>query len=196
MSPSLKRLSKEFLEYRKNPPCLQHAQLISLNPIDSEDLYHWHAVIAKPTITDSKWYYSGQWTLNISIPHSYPQQPPKITFLTSIIHPNVDIKSGEICLDILKSSWSPAWNLQSLVVAVLQLMDHPEPDSPLNVDAANLYRCDLLAFESLVQFYIWQNCNFYKGEVAKYTSPKREKGANKDGYFAIRDGSGRRLCEV
>lgn len=47
----------------------------------------------------------------------------------------VIFQTGEICLDILKNAWSPAWTLQSVCRAIIALMAHPEPDSPLNCDS-------------------------------------------------------------
>ena len=29
-----------------------------------------------------------------------------------VFHPNVNFKTGEICLDILKREWTPAWSLE------------------------------------------------------------------------------------
>lgn len=49
-------------------------------------------------------------------------------------------KTGEICLDVLGSQWSPVWTLSSALTAVIALLDSPEPDSPLNVDAGELNR--------------------------------------------------------
>ena len=45
------------------------------------------------------------------------------------------LKTGEICLDVLKSQWSPAWTISTACTAVRALLESPEPDSPLNIDA-------------------------------------------------------------
>lgn len=157
-----KRLIKEYSLYKKQPPHTNNHQIMQLAPATDDSLLHWQATIAKPSKQDSSFYYGGVWKLAIDVPTNYPQQPPTIKFVTPIIHPNINFQTGEICLDVLKSQWSPAWNLENLVIAILQLLDNPEPDSPLNIDAANLYRADKVAFESLVQFEIWKCGNFYQ----------------------------------
>lgn len=75
---------------------------------------------------------------------------------TKIPHCNVDFRTGEICLDILKKeTWSPAWTLQSSVLAIVVLLDNPEPDSPLNIDMANLVRGgDATAIKSMINYYV------------------------------------------
>lgn len=64
-------------------------------------------------------------------------------------------KTGEICLDLLKASWTPAYGVVSALEAVQQLLGAGgEPDSPLNLDVARLVReGDLVGAEGLVRFY-------------------------------------------
>ena len=38
--------------------------------------------------------------------------PPKAYFVSPIFHPNIHFVTGEVCLDILKSRWTPVWNLE------------------------------------------------------------------------------------
>ena len=52
-------------------------------------------------------YEGGVFFLNIHFPTDYPFKPPKFAFTTRIYHPNIN-SNGAICLDILRSQWSPA----------------------------------------------------------------------------------------
>ena len=74
--------------------------------------------------------------------------------VTKCFHPNVHWATGEICLDILKKEWSPAWSIQSACRAIVALLQAPAPDSPLNCDAGNMLRAeDHRAFRSVVRMY-------------------------------------------
>jgi ubiquitin-protein ligase len=71
--------------------------------------------------------------LNIHFPANYPMSPPVIRFESPCYHPNVDLTSGAICLDILQASvvtYSPSMSPNSLVLpgqVVRRLLraDHP-----------------------------------------------------------------------
>ena len=52
-------------------------------------------------------YAGGLFDVELFLPQEYPMVPPKCYFNTPIWHPNID-KLGRICLDILKTKWSPA----------------------------------------------------------------------------------------
>uniref|UniRef100_A0A8C3BZF0 E2 ubiquitin-conjugating enzyme n=1 Tax=Cairina moschata TaxID=8855 RepID=A0A8C3BZF0_CAIMO len=92
------RLEKELNDLARDPP----AQC-SAGPV-GDDMFHWQATIMGPN--DSP-YQGGVFFLTIHFPTDYPFKPPKVAFTTRIYHPNIN-SNGSICLDILRSQWSPA----------------------------------------------------------------------------------------
>jgi len=97
----------------------------------------------------------AHFTLHLTIPPTYPFAPPSVRFTapTVPIHANIHPHTGEICLDLLKDGWSPAYTLSSTLEAVQRLLGDPNPDSPLNVDVGVLMRLgDMVAVEGLVRW--------------------------------------------
>jgi peroxin-4 len=120
------RVIKELNEAKK----FKEANILLTAKI--EDCYCWRGYLFGP---DDSPYKDGIFEVKINLPSNYPMAPPKIIFITKIFHPNVNYETGEICLDILKDQWSPVWTLESTCLAILDLLNHPNPDSPLNCDA-------------------------------------------------------------
>ena len=116
-----------------------------------EDMNVIHATIPGPSNSP---YTGGVFNLEIHISPEYPIMPPHVAFITKIFHPNVDSRTGEVCLDILKSDWSPVWGVATVCRAIVALLDSPNADSPLNCDAGNLIRNgDRLAFNRVARMY-------------------------------------------
>lgn len=65
--------------------------------------------------------------------------PPKVLFRTKIYHPNID-KLGKICLDILKTKWSPALQIRAVLLSIQALMSHPNLEDPLDQKVADHFK--------------------------------------------------------
>ena len=151
---SAPRLQRELKEQRKiaaNPE-LARQQDILLDAPDPDNVYKWTAIITGPKDTP----FDGcRFKVIIKVPSDYPMVPPTASFETKIFHPNVKWTTGEICLDILKERWSPAWTMMSLCRAIQNLMSDPSgADSPLNCDAGNMVRAgDMKGYSELAVHY-------------------------------------------
>jgi len=147
MSCAIKRIQKEINE-------LQHSghsdipENISIGYTD--DPFIWNATIIGAVDTP---YEGGLFKLNIKLPKNYPFSPPVVHFDTKIFHPNIN-DSGDICLDILKSHWSPAYNLTHVMLSILSLMSSPNADDPFNGMAARLYKTDMGEYITTVRMYV------------------------------------------
>ena len=140
---ALKRLKKELKELTDEP-------LTGISAgIKKDDILSWEATIIGPSKSP---YAGGMFKLNIEFPGDYPFKPPKIKFSTKILHPNINIH-GSICLDILSKNWSPALTLGKVLLSISSLLTDPNPDDPLNVDAANLYKENREEFDKRVRLH-------------------------------------------
>uniref|UniRef100_A0A4W4GV75 Nuclear factor NF-kappa-B p105 subunit n=1 Tax=Electrophorus electricus TaxID=8005 RepID=A0A4W4GV75_ELEEL len=123
---------QELTDLGRDPP----AQC-SAGPV-GDDLFHWQATIMGPN--DSP-YQGGVFFLTIHFPTDYPFKPPKVAFTTRIYHPNIN-SNGSICLDILRSQWSPALTISKVLLSICSLLCDPNPDDPLVPEIARIYKTD------------------------------------------------------
>ena len=137
------RISKELKEISKDPPSNCSAGMVG------DDILHWEATIIGPSESP---YSGGMFNLDIHFPSDYPFKPPKIRFKTKIYHPNIN-STGSICLDILNKNWSPALTISKMLLSISSLLTDPNPEDPLDVDAANIYKQDLDRFNQIARNY-------------------------------------------
>jgi len=128
---SIARIKKEYKEVTKAKDAGVSADLVG------DDFTHWKGRIQGPSGTP---YEGGTFVVDIQIPKNYPFEPPKMRFDTKVWHPNVSSANGAICLDILKTEWSPALTLRTALLSLQALLSCPNPDDPQDAQVAGQYK--------------------------------------------------------
>lgn len=139
-----RRIQRELLEIQADPPAN-----CSAGPEDERDLFRWEGVIFGPA--DSP-YAGGVFRLKIIFPTDYPFKCPNVTFTTKIFHPNVNA-AGIICLDILKTQWSPALTISKVLLSICSLLCDPNPNDPLVPEIAHMYKTDRARYDETARAY-------------------------------------------
>ncbi|KAM4029653.1 ubiquitin-conjugating enzyme E2 B-like [Anomaloglossus baeobatrachus] len=94
----------------------------------------------------------------IEFSEEYPNKPPTVRFASKMFHPNV-YADGSICLDILQNRWSPTYDVSSILTSIQSLLDEPNPNSPANSQAAQLYQENKREYEKRVSAIVEQSWN-------------------------------------
>ncbi|KAJ2161553.1 Ubiquitin-conjugating enzyme E2 2 [Coemansia sp. RSA 552] len=129
-TPCRRRLMRDFKRLQGDPP-----GGVSGAPLPN-NIMLWNAVIFGPADTAFE---DGTFKLVMQFEETYPNKPPQVKFISKMFHPNV-YKNGELCLDILQNRWSPTYDVAAILTSIQSLLHDPNPNSPANAEAANLYR--------------------------------------------------------
>ncbi|KAF7634249.1 UBIQUITIN_CONJUGAT_2 domain-containing protein [Meloidogyne graminicola] len=136
---------------------------------------HWEAVIFGPQDTPFE---DGTFKLSLEFSEEYPNKPPLVKFVSKMFHPNV-YADGSICLDILQNQWSPTYDVAAILTSIQSLLDEPNPNSPANSQAAQLYRENRREYEKRVHAIVEQSwmtfSNDDSNEAADQTETAREE---------------------
>uniref|UniRef100_A0A915NVY9 E2 ubiquitin-conjugating enzyme n=2 Tax=Meloidogyne TaxID=189290 RepID=A0A915NVY9_9BILA len=146
-TPSRRRLMRDFKKLQDDPPAG-----VSGAPTE-ESIMHWEAVIFGPQDTPFE---DGTFKLSLEFSEEYPNKPPHVKFVSKMFHPNV-YADGSICLDILQNQWSPTYDVAAILTSIQSLLDEPNPNSPANSQAAQLYRENRREYEKRVHAIVEQS---------------------------------------
>mmetsp|Transcript_25715 Transcript_25715/g.43701 ORF Transcript_25715/g.43701 Transcript_25715/m.43701 type:complete len:161 (+) Transcript_25715:109-591(+) len=130
------RLKEERKAWRRDHPVGFYARPKAKGD-GSSDIMTWEAGIPGKDGTD---WYGGVYKVTMEFSEEYPSKPPKCKFVPPLFHPNV-YPSGTICLSILneEEGWRPAITLKQVLIGIQDLLDDPNPSSPAQSEAYNLY---------------------------------------------------------
>lgn len=140
-SQAVKRLMKDFEKVKA-----ENDEDIIASPNES-DIMSWTAVMIGPK--DTIWE-QGTFKLTLKFTDEYPNKPPQINFTTKMFHPNI-YNDGSICLDILKNQWSPIYDVWAVLNSIRSLLSDPNPNSPANNEAAQLFTENRVEYNRRVQ---------------------------------------------
>ncbi|GHJ88892.1 hypothetical protein NliqN6_5294 [Naganishia liquefaciens] len=115
-----------------------------------ENIMLWNAVIVGPADTP---FAGGTFRLIMTFEETYPNRPPSVKFVSKMFHPNV-YNNGELCLDILQNRWSPTYDVMSILTSVQSLLNDPNPGSPANAEAAQLFRDNMKEYIRRVRLIV------------------------------------------
>ncbi|EIW73674.1 hypothetical protein TREMEDRAFT_18130, partial [Tremella mesenterica DSM 1558] len=122
---------------------------ITLTPNES-NILSWRATLPGPPGSP---YEGGIFEVDIRIPDDYPFSPPHLHFLTQVYHCNI-APSGAICLDLLKTNWSPALSLYKVILSLSSLLTDPNPSDPLVPQIAQQYKRDRKKHDQTAREYV------------------------------------------
>ena len=100
----------------------------------NEDIFKWEVEIVGP---DESPYAGGIFPLTIDFPTQYPFKAPKLKFNIQVYHPSIQLKSGDVCQDVL-GQWGPTLNAKHCLTVVYSMLQDPSAssDHPLEEEVA------------------------------------------------------------
>ena len=113
---------------------------------DPDDLLNFKLHISP----DEGYYKGGRFTFSFKVNSNYPHEAPKVKCETQVYHPNIDLE-GNVCLNILREDWKPVLTINSIVYGLQYLFLEPNPEDPLNKDAADVLQHNRKQFETNVR---------------------------------------------
>ncbi|XP_061183256.1 NEDD8-conjugating enzyme Ubc12 [Saccostrea cucullata] len=142
---SQKKASAAQLRIQKDINELNLPKTCQVDFPDPDDLLNFKLIISP----DEGFYRGGRFVFSFKVLQGYPHDPPKVKCETMVYHPNIDLE-GNVCLNILREDWKPVLTINSIVYGLQYLFLEPNPEDPLNKEAAEVLQSNRRLFEQNV----------------------------------------------
>ncbi|KAJ8451769.1 hypothetical protein Cgig2_007252 [Carnegiea gigantea] len=102
------------------------------------------------------WALKNTWLLQplqlsfVLCPISNPLSTSLLSGYPSFWYPYTVYHDGTLCMDIIQDAWSPCHNVATILTSIQSLLTDPNPASPANPEAAQLYQHDIQAYNKFV----------------------------------------------
>ena len=123
MNKSSKRLDNELKSLSNESVCNAVVEVP-----DQNNPYKWLVHLPGPQGSPFE---GGVFRLSFEFPANYPFKHPEVKFITPMYHPNIKKDTGEICMDVFASSWSPTQKVSDIIQKLSSLLASPQTSSPL-----------------------------------------------------------------
>eukprot|EP01102_Stenamoeba_stenopodia_P002765 TRINITY_DN12631_c0_g1_i1.p1 TRINITY_DN12631_c0_g1~~TRINITY_DN12631_c0_g1_i1.p1 ORF type:complete len:161 (-),score=23.22 TRINITY_DN12631_c0_g1_i1:92-574(-) len=145
---AIARLASERKSWRKDHPIGFFARP-DKNPDGSLNMFKWQCGF--PGKEGTIWE-GGVYPVTLTFSDDYPTKPPLCAFPGGFFHPNV-FPNGAVCLSILDENldWKPSITLKQILMGVQELLDNPNPKSPAQSQAIQLYMNQRAEYEKRVR---------------------------------------------
>ena len=128
---------------------------------NDDDLFLWNIVFEGPEDT---LYEGGYFKATLKFPDDYPNNPPVMTFISKMWHPNI-YPDGKVCISILhppgtdqfnqqesaEERWRPILGVEAILISVISMLNDPNIDSPANLDASVQFKSDKEGYNKKVR---------------------------------------------
>lgn len=143
---------RELAEYR---PVSRHCCVyVSMSQREGRGLGVPVAFVVRPEVAHV---YAGAVFLTfILFPDNYPFVPPVILVQNRVYHPNVDIDTGELTMDLLAAeNWKPVFTLSTVIFAIELTILEPNfncvPRNAINEEMVIIHKMDGEEFKRIIR---------------------------------------------
>ena len=135
--------------------------------IEDNKYYEWIISILGPKETP---YERGIFYAEVIIPRLYPEQAPKIIFITPIYHPNVNMRKssinfplGEVAFKAI-NYWKPSYTIREVLTKLYSFFYYPNLDLAYSLEIAKEYKENRNLFENKAKYFTKKYAYFSCGK--------------------------------